>query len=199
MPVATTPADDTVVAMADPPAETASDDSERSSEGLQYYNGARAAFAQGEYGNALRLASHAGVEALQNAKVHELVSLALFASGEYLAAASRAHAALALGVPSDWNSLYSQYNDAEKYTGQLRKLEKTVNDDPKSAAGHFLLGYHYLMTGAKDSAKSEFAEAVKLTPDDKLAKHILKQLDAGQDVTPPELPRKAEEQEGTAL
>ena len=87
------------------------------------------------------------MESPQNAKVHELTSLALFASGEYRGAATAAHAALALGPPSDWASLYSYYNDADKYTGQLRKLEKTVADVPTSAAGHFLLGYHYLMTG----------------------------------------------------
>ena len=39
--------------------------------------------------------------------------------------------------------------EAEKYTVQLRALEKTVIDNPQSAPNHFLLGYHYLMIGAR--------------------------------------------------
>ncbi len=132
------------------------------------------------------------------AKVHELTSLALFASGEYRAAATEAHAALALGAPSDWTHLYAYYNDADRYTGQLRKLEKTVADVPNSAPGHFLLGYHYLMTGAKDEAKEHFAQAAKLTPNDKLAQHILKQLESGGAVTPPDSAQAARRTKGQA-
>ena len=87
-------------------------------------------------------------------------------------------------------NLYAYYNDADKYTEQLRKLEKTVADVPNSAPGHFLLGYHYLMTGAKEEAKTHFAQAAKLTPNDKLAQHILKQLESGNAVTPPDLPKR---------
>jgi tetratricopeptide (TPR) repeat protein len=119
-----------------------------------------------------------------------LTSLALFASGEYRGAATAAHAALALGAPSDWANLYSYYNDAQKYTEQLRKLEKTVTDAPTAAAGQFLLGYHYLMTGAKPEARKHFAEAARLTPNDKLAEHILKQLESSGSVTPPVLPEQ---------
>ena len=145
------------------------DGTSTANEGLQYYNEGRAAFGRGDYRNALRLAGHAGVESPQNAKVHELISLSLFASGDFRGAATDAHAALALGVPGDWKNLYAYYNDAAKYTEQLRKLEKTVSDVPNSAPGQFLLGYHYLMTGAKDEAKTHFVQAAKLTPNDKLA------------------------------
>jgi len=168
------------------------------SEGLEFYNEARAAFARGDYRGALRLAEHSAVESPQNAKVHELTSLALFASGEYRGAATAAHAALALGAPGDWSGLYAYYNDADKYTGQLRKLEKTVADVPKSAPGQFLLGYHYLMTGAKEEAKQHFALAAKLTPNDKLAEHILKQLQSSGSVTPPKLPPPAEAKDSVA-
>lgn len=104
------------------------------------------------------------------------------------AQATAAHAALALGAAGDWASLYAYYNDADKYTAQLRKLEKSAADAPTSGAGQFLLGYHYLMTGAKQEAKKHFAEAAKLTPNDKLAQHILKQLESTGTVTPPVLP-----------
>jgi tetratricopeptide (TPR) repeat protein len=168
-------------------------------EGLQFYNEARASFTRGDYRNALRLAEHSAVESPQNVKVHELTSLALFASGEYRGAATAAHGALALGAPSDWSNLFSYYNDADKYTEQLRKLEKSVTDAPTSAAGQFLLGYHYLMTGAKAEAKAHFILAAKLTPNDKLAQHIVKQLETNGSVTPPVLPKPPEAQKGKQL
>ncbi len=184
---------------ADNPPPTVVDGEATANEGLQYYNEARTAFAQGDYHSALRLAEHAGVESPQNAKVHELIALALFASSEYRGAATAAHAALALAPPSDWNDLYSYYNDAGRYTDQLRKLEKTVADVPNSAAGHFLLGYHYLMTGAKEEAKTHFTQAAKLTPNDKLAQHILKQLESNGAVKPPELPKPPAVDKGKLL
>ena len=119
-----------------------------SSEALQFYSEARDAFAQGDYQNALRLAGHAAVDAPQNPKVHELISLALFAQGNFGPAASEAHAAMALGSIATWSDLYAYYNDLGKYTAQLRALEKAAADNPKDPADHFLLGYHYLMTGA---------------------------------------------------
>ncbi len=163
------------------------------------FSQARAAFLQGDYRRALRLASFAEVGLPQNAKLQELISLTFFALGDYPAAASRAHAALALGPASDWPSLYSYYHDVAKYSAQLRKLEKTVADAHNSAPSRFLLGYHYLMIGAPGNAKHEFSAAAQLTPDDKLAGHILTQLQAGQTVTPPESPRILVGQEGTDL
>jgi len=169
------------------PATTTSDGQQGATEATEFYSEARAAFLQGDYQNALRLAGHAGLDAPQNPKVHELISLALFASGNYRAAASEAHAAMALGTIADWKDLYAYYNDVAKYTTQLRALEKAAIADPNSAAEHFLLGYQYLMTGARENAKAEFAQAVKLTPDDKLANHYLQELQSNVPLTPPEM------------
>ena len=69
-------------------------------------------------------------------------------------------------------------------------MEKASTNNPKDAAEHFLLGYHYLMTGARDDAKTEFAEAVKLTPGDKLAGHYLQQLQSNSALTPPQMASK---------
>ena len=52
------------------------------------------------------------------------------------------------------------------------------------------------MTGAKDQAKEHFSQAAKLTPNDKLAQHILKQLESGGAVTPPQLPKQPAEDKG---
>ncbi len=101
-----------------------------STEALQYYSEARAAFSQGDYQNALRLAGHAAVDAPQNAKVHELISLSLFALGKYRAAANEAHAAMALGPIADWSDVYGYYNNVDKYTTQLRALEEAATANP---------------------------------------------------------------------
>ncbi len=177
-------------------APTSEDQQQGAAEALEYYSEARTAFLQGDYHNALRLAGHAGVEAPGNAKVHELISLALFASGDFRAAASEAHAAMALGPIPDWKDLYAYYNDVNKYTTQLRALEKADAGNPKSAADHFLLGYHYLMIGARDNAKGQFAEAVKLTPNDKLASHYLQELKSNAPLTPPQM---ASRPQGTSM
>jgi hypothetical protein len=164
-----------------------SDPQQGANEALQFYSEARAAFLQGDYKDALRLGGHAAVDAPQNPKAHELISLALFASGKYAPAASEAHAAMALGTIAGWNDLYAYYNNADKYTTQLRALEKAVAANPKDAAERFLLGYHYLMIGARDNAKTELAEAAKLTPKDKLAGHYLQQLQSNSPLTPPQM------------
>jgi hypothetical protein len=176
-------------------AATTPDDQLGATPAVQYYSEARAAFVEGDYRDALRLAGHAGVEAPQNPKVHELASLALFALGNYTAAAGEAHAAMALGPIADWKDLYGYYNDANKYTTQLRALEKAAGD-PKSAAEHFLLGYHYLMTGARENAKDEFAHVVKLSPSDKLAAHCLQQLQSNAKPVPAQMASKPK---GTSL
>jgi hypothetical protein len=161
-----------------------------SSDGLQYYSEARKVFLQGDYRNALRLAGHAELDAPTNPKVHELLSLALFALGNYPAAASEAHAAMAMGSIADWSDLYGYYNDVAKYTTELRALEAAAAGSANSsnaAAEHFLLGYHYTMIGARANAEAEFAEAAKLSPNDRLAGHYLKQLRANAPLTPPQI------------
>jgi Flp pilus assembly protein TadD len=52
------------------------------------------AFQQGNYRDALRLASHAAVDSPRNARVHELLSLPMFALKDYRGAAMEAHAAV---------------------------------------------------------------------------------------------------------
>jgi hypothetical protein len=162
-------------------------DSSWTNESVKYYSDAKSEFSQGNYENALRLAGHAALESPNNPKIHELVSLSLFAMNNYPAAASEAHAAIASGNIAQWGDLYAYYDDNSKYTTQLRALEKASTRNPRSAAERFLLGYHYLMLGSKGTAKREFAEAVKLTPTDQLADHVLQALNSNKPITPPEV------------
>ena len=165
MPYATAyvPSDDAAV-----PPETGDDASAFYAQGL-------AAFRQGDYGNATRLAGHAAIDDPRNPDVHILTMLGLFAMGEYRGAAMEAHAVAALGRIPDWQKLYGFYGNLEPYTEHLRKLEKFVNANLSAPEGRFLLGFQYLMEGHKDAAKGELLHALKLTPRDPLAAKLLTQ------------------------
>ena len=99
-----------------------------------------------------------------------------------------------MGPIAQWKDLYGYYNDANKYTTQLRALEKAAAGDSKSASGDFLLGYHYLMIGAHENAKTELTAAAKLTPSDKLAAQFLQQLQSNAPLTPPQMASKPQGQ-----
>jgi tetratricopeptide (TPR) repeat protein len=163
-----------------------------SSSGGMFFAQAEGAFQAGKYRDALRLANHAAVESPQNPKAAELMSLALFADGDYRSAAAQAHAALSLGPVSSWSVLRGYYgNDVNAYTNQLRALEKYCHDKPTAPEGHFLLAYQYLMTGYAKQAVKQFAEVVKLAPADKLAAELLKQYGGeapAEEPPPPPLP-----------
>ena len=135
----------------------------------QFFTQALAAFSAGNYEEAVRLADHALVDAPKDARTHELLSLAMFALGDYRGAAIEAHAAISLGPIGTWANLQAYYASPDTYTTQLRALENYVVSHPTAADAHFLLGYHYLMLGHSDAAKYQFQTAHQLTPDDALA------------------------------
>jgi hypothetical protein len=146
-----------------------------SNAGAMFFSQAEGAFRGGKYHDALRLANHAAVESPRNPKSAELMSLALFADGDYRGAAAQAHAALTLGPVSNWNTLRGYYDDdVDTYTKQLRALESYTRDKPTAPEGHFLLAYQYLMTGYTKQAVKQLAEVVKLAPHDKLSAELLK-------------------------
>jgi hypothetical protein len=141
-----------------------------------YFNQALNAFRSGNYQEALRLAGHAAIDMRNDARPHELASLALFALGNYQGAAMEAHAALSLGQPADWNTLYSYYNDLPTYQRQLDALSKYATEHPDATEAKFLLGYHNLMMGHKDLAQQQLADVVKAAPNDQLAAKLLESI-----------------------
>jgi tetratricopeptide (TPR) repeat protein len=165
----------TAVSYATPTAPTVAQGT--TSLGEEYAEQARDAFRNGDYQGALRAAGHAAVEMPRDAAIHELMSLALFALKDYRGAAIEAHAALSLGPPIDWPTLYAYYGSADTYTNQLRALETFVRENPRKPEGQFLLGYHYIMTGNRDAAKKELAGVLAIPPADKLAESLMQQLD----------------------
>jgi hypothetical protein len=159
-----------------------------SNAGAEYYSEATNAFHNGQYRDALRLANHAAVESPQNAKAHELMSLAMFASADYRGAAAEAHAALAFGPPAAWATVYGYYGDDSTYTNQLRALEKYSRENPTAADARFLRAYQYLMLGHETAAVEQLRETAKLAPQDRLVAEMLKKYgDTGAE-KPPLLP-----------
>ena len=77
----------------------------------QFQSQALDAFRQGEYRDAVRLATHAIVDNPKSTDAHLLLSLALFAVGQYRGAAMEAHAVVALGTTPDWAMVANIYNN----------------------------------------------------------------------------------------
>ena len=144
--------------------------------GDQFLTSARDAFRNGDYSDALRLASHAAVELPKDAKAHELMSLALFALKDYKGANIEAHAALSFGPASDWNTLYSYYNDLPTYTKQLEALVDYIHNNKDAMDARFVLSYQDIMMGHKDAAKSQLEDVVAKIPKDQVAVRLLKDL-----------------------
>jgi len=69
------------------------------------------------------------------------------------------------------------YPDVQTYEDQLRDLESFTKEEPKNAAGRFLLGYHYLVAGHQDAARRQFEKVVDLQPKDRVAKQLLTGLE----------------------
>ena len=126
--------------------------------------------------DAFRLAGHAAVDNPRDPNVHLLLSLSMFALGNYQGAAVEAHAVAAMGAKVDWPSLIGFYNNnVDVYTTQLRALEAYVTKNPSSAAARFLLGFHYLAEGHKAAAQTELLQVVNAVPQDRITADLLTQ------------------------
>ena len=182
----------TVLNTTEEPTSTPSADtqvnSQVSDQADEYYSAAYDAFKAGDYDKALRFASHAAVEAPNHPQIHELLSLALFAKGEYQGANMEAHAALAEGDVSDWPTLYAHYGNLQTYTGQLDKLKAFAKENPKAAEAQFLLAYHNMMMGHKEAAQRNLKQVLSAVPQDEIARDLMTQ--AGGDPGPAPEPRE---------
>jgi tetratricopeptide (TPR) repeat protein len=137
------------------------------------YQRALRAFQEGDFRNALRWGAHAAVDNPEDAGLHVLLSLAMFAQGDFQGAAIEAHGLAANGKIPDWETVYGFYGKLEPYETQLRALETFVAENPSAAEGRFLLGFHYLMAGHRKAAQVEFLEALKAVPEDQLSAELL--------------------------
>jgi hypothetical protein len=170
------------------PNEAQTAQSEETDWGMQYLSGATDAFQQGSYADALRLANHAAIEMPQNAKPHELAALAAFALKDYRGANLEAHAALSLGQPADWRTLYGYYGDLPTYTKQLDALVDYLHEHKDAADARFVLAYHNLMMGHSEAAKAQFEKVLAKVPQDQLAAGLLKKLGGTSPAATPPVP-----------
>jgi thioredoxin-like negative regulator of GroEL len=76
----------------------------------------------------------------------------------------------------DWTTMSGLYGNADDYSAQLRKLEEHCRANQKDSAAAFVLAYHYLVIGSKDSAISALRAVVKNQPKDFTAKRMLDAL-----------------------
>jgi tetratricopeptide (TPR) repeat protein len=140
-----------------------------SAEAVDKFDQARAAFYDRKYDEALKLTDEAVAQMPRDAVLHEFRSLVLFALKRYPESAATIHAVLDVGPGWDWKTLSGLYANVNTYKDQLRSLEMTRDQDPKSAALQFLLGYHYLTCGYQEAAVRAFGKAVDLEPKDSVA------------------------------
>jgi tetratricopeptide (TPR) repeat protein len=140
-----------------------------SSEAVAKFDQARAAFYENNYDEALKLTDAAVAQMPRDAVLHEFRSLVLFALQRYAESAAAIHAVLDVGPGWDWKTLSGLYPNIDIYKSQLRALETASDNDPKSAALQFLLGYHYLTCGHEENALKAFRRAAELQPKDSVS------------------------------
>jgi len=155
------------------------------SEAERVFDGALSKFKAGDYAGALAGCDKALKAAPGDAVVHEVRALALFALGRYPESAAALNAVLAAAPGMDWTTMSGLYADADDYTPQLRKLEEFCRANPDSAAGHFVLAYHYLVGGHRDLAVEALKVVVAKQPTDAVAKRLLEALSPPASAPPP--------------
>ncbi len=157
-------------AQSQPPAEAVA------SQATTQFDTAREAFKDGDYAKALELTDGAIKSMPNDATLHEFRALCLFALKRYDEAAAALYAVLSAGPGWDWTTLIGLYADPETYTQQLRALEGYCSQNRQSAAGRFVLAYHYLTEGHADAAVGQLKVVATLQPKDQLTSQLLQQL-----------------------
>ena len=149
----------------------------------QVFSAARDAFMAGNYQRALDLADQVLKETPNAAVVHEFRGLTLFALQHYDESAAVTYAVLTAGPGWNWSTMVGLYPDADTYTNQLRALEAAVRATPDSAAGHFLLAYHYMVQGHNEAAVTQFQNVLTIQPGDQIAGSFVKALKPAEQPT----------------
>ncbi len=156
------------------------------------FDQARESFKQGDTTHALDLVDQALRQMPNDPALHEFRALTLFALARYDEAAAALYAVLSVGPGWDWSTLIGLYGNPDTYTQQLRALESYVTQNQNSAAGRFVLAYHYLTQGHMNEAADQLKAVVTLQPKDQLSAQLLQQIQqkegspaSGSPATPP--------------
>jgi tetratricopeptide (TPR) repeat protein len=152
---------------------------------MEIFDRAREAFQNGDYQKALALVDTAIQELPTDATLHEFRALCLFALKDYKQAAATLYVVLAAGPGWDWETMRYFYPDVSTYTEQLRALEASWKDNPRSAESGFVLAYHYLVLGYVDAAIGQLEDVVKRLPESQLSVELLAALKAERSAPSP--------------
>jgi tetratricopeptide (TPR) repeat protein len=155
--------------------------------GIVAFEEARSSFIAGDYDAALRSLNTALSYRPDDATLHELRALIMFATGKYRDAAAGLNAVLAVGPGWDWTTLSGLYSNIETYTQQLRTLEEYVKQNPQAADARFVLAYQYITCGHTAPAASQLQKVVAANPKDAVATQLLQML-GGPDGLPGSTP-----------
>lgn len=133
-------------------------------------------FKAGRYDAAARDYRHALVDDPQNPGVLMLLGQTAFAVGQYNEAAGATEMGMKSLPPDKWGSVLTNYQqlypDQNKFTEQLRALEKARNEKPSDPALRFVLGYEYYYLGFTKEAFRELDKAIQLQPKDPFARQL---------------------------
>jgi tetratricopeptide (TPR) repeat protein len=157
-------------------ASAAPPDEAVTNQAMSTFDQAREAFRQGDYPLALDLTDQSLRQVPNDPTLHEFRALVLFALKRYDEAAASLYAVLSVGPGWDWSTLIGLYANPDTYTQQLRALEEYVTQNPKSAAGRFVLAYEYVTMGHMPEAAEELKDVVALQPKDQLSAQLLQQI-----------------------
>jgi len=128
------------------------------------------AFKAGQYEQAMRAWQHAMVDDPTNGAVILLMSQALFALGQWDAAANALQGAMQVLPEAEWNGVVAHYAelypDISVYTNQIRAAEKARDAAPDDPAVRFLLGYHFGYLKYPKQAVRELDKALDIQPQD---------------------------------
>jgi tetratricopeptide (TPR) repeat protein len=103
----------------------------------------------------------------------------------YSESSAAIYAVLAVGPGWDWKTLSGLYSEVSTYEAQLRALEDYCQVHTDAADALFLLGYHYLTTGATDEALAQFRRVTQLEPKDTVSASLVRSLSPRDTQTPP--------------
>lgn len=173
--------------------EPANATSDHQNDATHYSLNAERSFQSANYTATIRHAQHGLVESPDNGRLHEVLSQALFAEGDYQLAAVALQRAMALTNPDDWGYLvrnYKDYYQGKTYVQQMDRLVQYVKDNPDAAYARFLRGYHYGFLGYNEAARADLRKALNLEKRDEMSKRLLKRF--GGVVDEPESVEKVE-------
>ncbi|RPI85951.1 MAG: hypothetical protein EHM42_06365 [Planctomycetaceae bacterium] len=129
-----------------------------------------------DYGQSLSVLDSILTEDPTDVGLQELRALALFGLGRYDEAAETLYSGLSVAPGCDWTTLIFCFGKLDDYNQSMAALREFVKSNPSSAAGQFLLGYHFMTQGHEDAARVRFQRAFEREPRDQVSRMMLELL-----------------------